>query len=85
VYTKHAGDHFEMMVENTGVGIAREDKKQLFNHLFFRGESAKKANPVGMGVGLSVARAIVRAHHGELTIESEGEGKGARVIIKLPR
>ena len=41
-------------------------------------------NPTGMGVGLSVAQAIIRAHKGELRIESEGEGLGAGVIIKLP-
>jgi signal transduction histidine kinase len=75
---------FEMTVENTGAGLVAEDREKLFNHLFYRSEQAKKANPVGMGIGLSVARAIVRAHHGELTIESDGEGRGARVRIGIP-
>jgi len=84
IQTHSADEKFEMAIVNTGAGMVKEDHAQLFNHLFYRGEQARKLNPVGMGVGLSVARAIVRAHHGELTIESEGEGKGARVMIMLP-
>jgi signal transduction histidine kinase len=38
-----------------------------------------------MGIGLSVARAVVRAHHGDLAIESAGENMGAKVMLKLPR
>ncbi|MFA6295141.1 MAG: ATP-binding protein [Candidatus Paceibacterota bacterium] len=74
----------EIIIENTGVGIASKDKDNIFKHLFYRTDKAKTANPTGMGIGLSVARAIVRAHHGELTIESEGENMGAKITIKLP-
>jgi signal transduction histidine kinase len=36
-----------------------------------------------MGIGLSVARAVVRAHHGDLMIESAGENMGAKVVIRM--
>lgn len=77
-------DSFEMTIENTGIGISPEEHKKLFTSLFYRGDSAKSAHPIGMGVGLSVSRAIIRAHHGELTITSAGKGKGAKVIVILP-
>lgn len=75
---------FEMTVRNTGIGITPEEREKLFTSLFYRGESARSAHPIGMGVGLSVSRAIVRAHHGELTIESEGRDEGALATLRIP-
>ncbi len=76
---------FEMIIENTGIGLIAEDREKLFTRHFYRSKRAQSANPIGMGIGLSVARAVVRAHHGTLEIESDGEGKGARVRFRLPR
>src|SRR3989344_8976777 len=75
---------FQMIVENTGVGITSEDRGNLFERLFYRSKKAQITHPGGMGIGLSVSRAIVRAHHGNITIHSEGESKGATVTITLP-
>ncbi|MDE2041407.1 MAG: HAMP domain-containing histidine kinase [Patescibacteria group bacterium] len=75
---------FELVVKNTGVGLSAEDRQKMFGQLFYRGKDARQAHPIGMGIGLSVARAIVRAHHGELDIRSDGPGTGATVTIKLP-
>jgi signal transduction histidine kinase len=84
IKTKHDDHSFEMTVENTGVGIENEDRNKIFNHLFHRSHQARTAHPMGMGVGLSVARAITRAHHGEITIESDGTDKGAKVKLIIP-
>ena len=75
---------FEMSIENTGIGLVSEDREKLFSRHFFRSKRAQAANPIGMGIGLSVARAVVRAHHGDLAIESAGENMGAKVMLKLP-
>ncbi|EFK96473.1 Adaptive-response sensory-kinase sasA [sediment metagenome] len=80
---KSSEEMFEMIIENTGVGISKEDISKLFNQNYFRSKVAQTANPVGMGIGLYVARAVVRAHHGELTIESDGENMGARIVLRL--
>ncbi len=77
-------NNFEMTVKNTGVGITKEENTNLFNRLFYRGNRAQAKNPTGMGIGLSVARAVVRAHHGDIIISSGGEGKGAQVVMTLP-
>jgi signal transduction histidine kinase len=84
IITKKEYDTFEIIVSNTGIGITYEERNKLFSKLFFRGERAKASNPIGMGVGLSVARAIIRAHHGDITIASDGENRGATVSISLP-
>jgi signal transduction histidine kinase len=81
VTTDSKDDYFEMIVKNTGFGLTSEDKEKLFNRLFYRGTEAQKANPIGMGIGLSVARAIVRAHKGLLEICSRDDSKG--VVVKL--
>ncbi|MCX6715767.1 MAG: ATP-binding protein [Candidatus Taylorbacteria bacterium] len=78
------GGNFEITIENTGLGISPEESQKIGSALFYRGEFARKAYPIGMGVGLSVVKAIIRAHHGTFTIESRGKNEGARVRVKLP-
>ena len=75
---------YKMTIENTGIGLAAEETKNVFGKLFYRGDRAKAAHPVGMGIGLSVARSIMRAYHGDITIESKGVGHGAKVTLKTP-
>ncbi len=77
-------DDLKVIIQNTGVGITSEDRSNILSRLFYRSRHAKSINPTGMGIGLTVARAIIRAHHGELEIDSEGENKGAIVTISLP-
>ncbi len=84
IQTKVEKEIFKMTVKNTGVGITKEDRGNLFERLFYRSKKAQVTHPTGMGIGLSVSRAIVRAHHGEITIHSEGENKGATVEMTLP-
>lgn len=80
----HSENNFlEISISNTGIGISAEETEKIGSALFYRSEYARKAYPIGMGVGLSVARAIVNAHHGTFTISSEGRDKGAKVDIKM--
>jgi signal transduction histidine kinase len=78
------GTEFGMEVTNTGIGISADEKERIGNSLFFRSNEAKENNPIGMGIGLSVAKAVIRAHGGSLDIESEGKGKGAKVRVSIP-
>lgn len=75
---------FKIIIDNTGLGISKEESNKIGSALFYRGEYARKAYPIGMGVGLSTVKAIIHAHHGTFTIESDGENLGARVTIGLP-
>lgn len=77
-------NQIKLKITNTGLGITKNEKNNLFNKLFYRSHRARKMNPIGMGIGLQVARAIINGHNGDLTIDSEGESLGAIVTISLP-
>lgn len=77
-------DNLVLSIENTGVGITEEEKYSLFNKLFYRGIRARERNPIGMGIGLQVARAIINGHNGRIEINSLGENYGAKVNVILP-
>jgi PAS domain S-box-containing protein len=53
-------------------------------YVFERLRQAESAKRSGLGLGLAIARHIVELHHGEISAESEGLGKGARFIVTLP-
>lgn len=67
-------------VEDTGIGVAQEDLGKIFER-FYRTD-ASRTKP-GNGLGLSLARALVRAHGGEIRAES-APGRGAAFTILLP-
>ena len=69
-------------VSDTGVGISQETLPTLFDK-FVRSRNAHEVNVTGTGLGLYVAKEIVKAHHGKIWAESEGEDHGATFIIEL--
>lgn len=72
-----------VVVEDTGEGIGPTELP-LVTSRFYRGSSASGERPGGSGVGLTIAQAIVRAHHGGLEVRSDGLGKGTTVSFWLP-
>jgi PAS domain S-box-containing protein len=70
-------------VADTGMGIGAEDRERLFDR-FYRASEAKEKQISGTGLGLSIVDAIVRAHHGEVRLESE-PGQGSKFTVLLPR
>lgn len=76
------GGRAEVVVTDTGVGLAQEDIERVFER-FYRapGQSRRSA---GSGVGLTIARGIARAHDGDVTASSAGRGWGASFTIVLP-
>jgi two-component system OmpR family sensor kinase len=57
-------------VHDTGPGISPELQSRLFTR-FVRADASRARKTGGSGLGLSIARAIVEAHHGEISVESE--------------
>ena len=70
-------------VADDGAGIAAADLPHLFDRLYRTDESRTRGTG-GSGLGLSIARAIVTAHDGTITVTSGGSGHGATVRISLP-
>jgi signal transduction histidine kinase len=72
----------EITIRDQGIGIPAEDLGRL-GHPFVRG-AGRASTFAGMGVGLYVARIVAEAHAGSLGLESEGDGKGTTVRVRLP-
>jgi signal transduction histidine kinase len=70
-------------VADTGIGIEKEALAQLFQK-FARAKNANSVNTSGTGLGLFVAREMARAMKGDITVRSEGEGKGTQFTLTLP-
>ena len=79
---KEKGEFVKIIFSDTGIGIAHEDQERIFNR-FFRVDKARSREQGGSGLGLSICKWIVEAHHGEIKVESEF-GKGSSFIVKFP-
>lgn len=75
--TRETPDDVQVMVEDNGGGVSKENESRIFE-LFF---STKEH---GTGLGLAIARRIVQEHGGELLLENH-PGRGASFIVRLPK
>jgi signal transduction histidine kinase len=84
VYARRTASGVDVTVRDTGEGIRSQDIPHIFER-FYRGDAARSRNrgTVGSGLGLAIARAIIRAHGGDIQVESES-GKGTTFIFHLP-
>ncbi|MDB6121652.1 MAG: Histidine kinase [Pedosphaera sp.] len=71
-----------LWVEDHGEGIPREEHEKIFER-FYRLGSELRRETQGVGIGLSIVKHIVQAHHGKVTVRSE-VGQGSRFTIELP-
>jgi two-component system phosphate regulon sensor histidine kinase PhoR len=69
-------------VEDTGIGIAPEDRVRIFEE-FYRTPQAKELEPHGTGLGLPLVKRIVEGYGGTIEVESE-LGNGSRFTFRLP-
>ena len=82
VHARRTGTGVEVTVRDTGEGIQRQDIPHIFER-FYRGEKSRNRGTGGAGLGLAIARGIVRAHRGDIRVDSE-PGKGTRFTFYLP-
>jgi two-component system phosphate regulon sensor histidine kinase PhoR len=76
------GRWVHLSVEDHGVGIARRDRKRIFER-FYRVDNLLTRKTEGSGLGLALTKRIVEAHGGRILLKSE-LGKGSRFTLKLP-
>ncbi|MGL5312368.1 MAG: ATP-binding protein [Peptostreptococcaceae bacterium] len=70
-------------IKDTGIGIPEQDLSYIFER-FYRVDKSRNKETGGLGVGLTISRAILNAHNGDIIVKSE-LGKGTEFIIKLPK
>ncbi len=81
--TSTNGREVVVRIKDSGVGIAHAELKRIFKR-FYRARRTR-ATAKGTGLGLFIVRAILKKHRGDVFAESEGEGKGAQITLRLPR
>jgi two-component system, OmpR family, sensor histidine kinase BaeS len=70
-------------VSDTGDGVAAKDLPYLFER-FYRVDAARDRGHGGAGIGLSITKALIEAHHGQIAVHSDGPGAGTTFTITLP-
>lgn len=78
----HSGGTFRFEVSDTGMGIAPENIKGVFEK-YYRVEGQESESRKGSGIGLYFCRLAVEAHKGRIFIDSK-MGVGTKVVIELP-
>jgi two-component system NtrC family sensor kinase len=78
VYTKKTGNSIEIKVKDNGNGVQQNIVDKIFQPFF-----TTKPTGQGTGLGLSLAYDIVKAHGGELKVETK-EGEGSEFVVQLP-
>ena len=78
------GNDVVIRVKDTGIGIEPELLGGVFD-LFVQTKNTLDRSSGGMGVGLTLVRAIAELHDGEVSVQSEGIGKGSEFVVRLPR
>ncbi|HEX2164048.1 MAG TPA: ATP-binding protein, partial [Thermoanaerobaculia bacterium] len=77
------GEEAEIVVADTGVGIDPEILPHVFD-LFVQERQPIDRSQGGLGLGLAIVHSLVAAHGGRVAAESEGRGRGSRLIVRLP-
>jgi signal transduction histidine kinase len=80
VTAQRQGDSLELSVQDDGVGIDPQDMPFIFDRLY-RGDKSRSER--GLGLGLSMVRAVVNAHGGAIAVNS-APGHGAKFTVRLP-
>ena len=68
---------------DNGIGIAPEKRTMIFE-MFTQIDTSLERTERGLGIGLALAKTLVELHDGEITVESDGPGRGSEFIVRLP-
>ncbi len=76
-------DQAVIRVRDSGVGIAAEEVPRLFD-MFTQVDTSRERSRDGLGIGLTLVKALVEMHGGTVQARSEGLGHGSEFVVRLP-
>lgn len=76
-------DEFRILIDDDGPGIPEADRERVFGP-FVRLEESRSRETGGIGIGMAIARSILRAHGGDITLANR-DGGGLRAVLRLPK
>ncbi|GFP24104.1 two-component system, OmpR family, phosphate regulon sensor histidine kinase PhoR, partial [Candidatus Hakubella thermalkaliphila] len=82
VNTREEGEGVRLTIADTGQGISPQDLPYIFER-FYRGDKSRSRHTGGTGIGLSIARNLVEAHWGTISVQSQ-PGQGSTFSVWLP-
>ncbi len=82
VKIKKNKDIVQIIIDDNGAGIPKKDRENVFKP-FVRLEESRNRETGGVGLGLPIARDILLAHGGDITLDKSPQ-KGLRVVVSLP-
>ena len=80
--TRVTGGGVEIVVQDTGIGIAKKDISRVFER-FYQVDKARGPKR-GTGLGLAITQEIIQAHGGEISVHSDGRNQGTTFRMWLP-
>ncbi|HWV93874.1 MAG TPA: hybrid sensor histidine kinase/response regulator, partial [Vicinamibacterales bacterium] len=80
---RREGQYAVINISDTGIGIAPELLPRIFD-LFTQVHSRSERAQGGLGIGLALVRRLTEMHGGSVTVHSEGAGRGAEFVVRLP-
>ena len=84
VSAKRVNAEVQISVRDSGLGIPPEHLSHIFDRFYRVDKSRSRQSGGGSGIGLTIARALVEAHSGQIWVESAGEGAGSTFTFTLP-
>ncbi len=82
IIVKKEEDYININIEDTGIGISKDEVKKIFNK-FYQAYTGDDRKNEGTGLGLFICKEIIKKHNGTIDVDSE-KGKGSTFHIKLP-
>jgi two-component system phosphate regulon sensor histidine kinase PhoR len=83
IAVKKGDNRMEVTVADTGIGIEAKYLSKIFER-FYQIDSSYTRSVGGIGMGLAIAKEVVEAHGGKIWTESEGPGRGTKIVFTLP-
>jgi CheY-like chemotaxis protein len=74
--------HLVVTITDEGVGISEDLLPQVFD-MFTRNGHYNRDSPIGLGVGMTLAKRLVELHGGRISVHSDGPGQGSSFVVKL--